>query len=200
MKTLNLEVKHSAGTAPGNHPHGVGRIASTCTRTVAIATSVLFLHGCLLTSPYWNQEFSDHTAAVPLQAWTTDKTKTVKFECAKAFHGGLYPSAGAATWITIDNINPQQNGLRDSYKALVYGAGKTSALPSGCWRQDPGNSIYYAAVRASHMGSSKVEYHTFTKTGLECLGRENGKAASWFGWLNKGCQSAPKYVIFRATS
>ena len=177
-------------------------------RIVGVTAALLTLNGCLLTSPYWNQQFSSHTAVVPLQAWTTDKTKQVKFECAKAFHGGLYPSAGTASWVHISTVGPQQQSLKDSFGAKVYGAGKKTALPASCWRQDPGNSVWYAAVRATQASTSgTVSYQNFNKAGLECLGQKNGKATSWFGWIGKGCVATYSgsttpipYVIFRAPS
>lgn len=177
-------------------------------KALIAASATLALSGCLLTSPYWNQEFDDHTAPVPLQAWTTDKSVPVKFQCAQAFHGGLYPSPGSATWVQIADVNPQGQALLDSEGAKVFGASKLTALPAACWRLDGGNGLYYAAVRATQgTGSSKVTYKTFSQPGLECLGRENGKAASWFGWINKGCTKTYSnstteipYVIFRATT
>lgn len=172
------------------------------------AAAVMSLTGCLLTSPFWNQEFSDHTKPVPLQAFTTDKSKPVKFECAKAFHGGLYPSEGSASWVLVSDVSPQSEPLLDSFGAKVYGASKSTALPAACWRQDPGNNMWYAAVRATQgAGASLVKYKTFSKAGLECLGHETGKGTSWFGYMGKGCTQTYSgssteipYVIFRATS
>jgi hypothetical protein len=168
------------------------------------AAILLMLNGCLLTSPYWNQEFEDHTDAISLQAFTTDKSVKVKFECAKAFHGGLYPSAGTASWVLVANVTPQSQALLDPIGGRVYGAGKHTALPSACWRFDPGNSLWYAAVRATQnspvLGTEQNYFHTFDKAGLECLGEENGKAASWFGWFGDNCETGTYYTIFRATS
>lgn len=177
-------------------------------KTLGAASALIALSGCLLTSPYWNQAFDDHTAPVPLQAWTGDKTKPVKFECAQAYHGGLYPLPSQVNWVQVADVNPQQQPLLDSKGAKIFGASKLTALPAACWRLDGGNGLYYSAVRATQgTGSSKVAYKTFSKPGLECLGRENGKAASWFGWTNKGCTKTYSdssteipYVIFRATS
>jgi hypothetical protein len=174
-------------------------------RSIGLAAATLvMLNGCLLTSPYWNQEFDDHTKAISLQAFTTNKTVAVKFECAKAYHGGLYPSTATATWVLVANVNPQGQALLDPTSGKVHGAGKYTTLPASCWRFDPGNSLWYAAVRATQnaavMNTNQKYFYTFNKTGLECVGRENGKAASWFGWYGKGCQSGAYYTIFRATS
>ncbi len=149
---------------------------------------LLSLSGCLLMSPFWNQQFSNHTNVIPLQSFTTDASLPVKFQCAQAAHFGLYPSEPEAVWVTIANVNPTTPGLLDPLSNLVYGAGINTALPASCWRQDPANSVWYAAVRATQgSGASLQEYQTFNKAGLECLGRENGKATSWFGWIGKNC-------------
>jgi hypothetical protein len=183
-----------------------GSLFTRCTRgalvalvALGVAATPLILSGCLMTTPYWNQEFADHTKAVPFQAFTTNKSIQVKFECAKAFHGGLYPDAASATWVLVGNVTPQGQPLLDSDGNSVYGARKSAVLPAACWRFDPANSIWYAAARATQ-GAGQDPFFTFDNAGLECLGRENGKAASWFGWIGKGCQVPPKYAIFYATA
>lgn len=168
------------------------------------AGAALLLNGCLLTSPHWNQEFDDHTDAIPMQAFTTNKSVPVKFQCAQAGHGGLYPSPATASWVHVATVNPQSQPLRDSNNGRIYGASKYKTLPSACWRQDPANSVWYAALRATQnttvLGTDQEYFHTFTKSGLECLGRENGKAASWFAWFSQDCESGNQYTIFYATS
>jgi hypothetical protein len=182
----------------------LGRALSRALKGSAAAGAAFVLSGCLLTSPYWNQEFEDHTKPISLQAFTTDKATKVKFSCAKAHHGGLYPSGGTAVWVHIADVQPQSQALLDSQGGKVYGAGMSTALPAACWRLDPANSIWYAAVRARQeknvMDTGQKFFYTFTNDGLECVGRENGEAASWFGWFNKGCETAVHYTIFRATS
>ena len=174
-------------------------------RAAGGVAAVLSLTGCL-TSPYWNQKFPNHTSSVPLQAYTENKTTQVKFECAKAFHGGLYPDEASVSWAFVANVSPQTQPLLDSVGNKIYGASKSTTLPAACWRKDA-NQIWYAAVRATQgSGSSLVKFRTFSKTGLECLGREVGKAANWGGWIGKGCTATYsggteiRYVIFHATS
>lgn len=187
--------------------HGpLSQAAKNTAKLALTAITLSTLSGCLLTSPFWNQEFSTHTAAVPLQAFTTDASQQVKFQCAKAAHFGLYPDASSAAWVTIANVTPNSSGSLDPLAGLIYSAGIKTALPASCWRQDPANSVWYSAVRATQgSGSSITEYKTFNKTGLECLGQEIGKATSWVGWIGKGCEAtysgsttAIPYVIFRA--
>lgn len=171
---------------------------------VTVAAGVLFgLSGCLLTTPYWNQVFNSHNDQIPIQAWTTNSSDAVTFECSQAFHGGLYPYWGP-TWHHVATVNPDLPGSLDTYGARVYSASWKAQLPSQCWRQDPGNGIWYAAVRALQDGD---EYSTFDLSGLECLGRENGAAGSWVGWIGDGCTKTYSnsnndipFVIFRADS
>lgn len=175
------------------------RATRASARALGVATALLALNGCLITSPYWNQEFSDHTKAIPIQTWVGSKSTQVKVECAQAFHAGLYPSEPSANWLFVTNITSQSKGLLDPQGVAVYGAGKSMVLPANCWREDPANNIWYSALRASVVGSS-VKFKIFDIAGLECLGRENGKAASWFGYPSKGCTGVAPYVIFRAPS
>lgn len=168
------------------------------------AMALVILSGCM-TSPYWNQEFEDRTELIPLQSFTTDKTKVVKFECAKAFHGGLYPDNGSAVWVLIDTVMPTQQSLKDSFGSKIYGAGIKRVLPDSCWRLDGANSVWYSSVRATQgTGSNLQKFSTFDREGLECLGRENGKATRHTGYLSKGCvktysnsNEGIPYVIFR---
>jgi hypothetical protein len=174
---------------------------------MTLAAAATLLSGCLLDSPYWNQKFKDHTAAIPIQTFTSNKTNPVKIECAPAFHGGLYPSEASATWSLVDNLTVQSQALLDPLGNKVYGAGKMKVLPSNCWQFDPANSIWYAALRASQVNtSSPFKFWTFTKSGLECLGKEVGKATNWFAnWVPCTAKYSNstveiKYVIFHATA
>lgn len=169
-----------------------------------IAISMMgLLSGCILTSPFWNQEFDDHTDPIPIQSWTVNKNLPVTIECSKAYHGGLYPVFSSGSWSNVTNLNPQLPGVLDPKGAVVYSAGRKMVLPENCWRKDPGNDLYYAAIRAKQ-GNSAV-FSSFDNNGLECLGRWNGKLATWFGWAGKGCNKTYNnsntpipFVIFRA--
>jgi len=174
---------------------------------MTLAAAGTLLSGCLLESPYWNQAFSDHTAAIPIQTFTSVKSSAVKIECAKAYHAGLHPSESSATWLFVDNLTVQSQALLDPLGGKTYGAGKMKVLPSGCWRFDPANSIWYAALRASQTTSIGTStFVTFAKSGLECLGTKIGQGTSWFAnWGSctrkySGTQDPVKYVIFHATA
>jgi len=171
------------------------------------------LSGCLITSPYWNQEFSNHTSAIPLQAWTNHTGHPVRVECSQAFHGGLYPSP-SGSWSHVTNLYAQSPGVLDPAGTRIYSVGKSMVLPASCWRSENTSAgiRYYAAVRMIQTkpkifgsGYQDVKFSTFDKTGLECLGRENGKDASWLGYIGEGCTKTYSnsnteipFVIFRA--
>lgn len=173
-------------------------------KIVVVTTPMFALTGCLIISPYWNQEFASHTNEVPLQAFTLNASEVINFQCAQASHGGLHPFGSPPTWININNVPTSATPSYDPAGGKMYGAGISTKLPSSCWRQDPANSIYYTAVRA-RPADSTTAFVTFTKPGLECLGREIGKMANWLGWYGKGCNqtysgssTAIPYVIIRA--
>ncbi|MEN8131907.1 MAG: hypothetical protein ABFS45_17345 [Pseudomonadota bacterium] len=201
-----LQLKHQSNKIVDRHPQ-IGVIA----KVTGAAAVALTLNGCLLTSPYWNQVFANHTAKVPIQAFTQNKSKQVKFECAKANHGGLYPPDAPAKWVLVEKVSPQGQALLDPRGQKVYGASTSTTLPAECWRHDGLTDQWYAAIRATQVSGegdsvgSLVKFKTFNKIGLECLGRENGKNTSWGGWIGKGCtktysnsNSNIPYVIFRA--
>jgi hypothetical protein len=166
----------------------------TATRTVAtlaLAAVTLTLTGCVFDSPYWAQTFDNTTSVVPIQTWTTDKTRDVKIECSQAYHGGLQPAFGPEDWHFVTNLTPSQSASYDPMGAMVYSAGKTMALPASCWYADTAYSPpkYMTALKASQLTASGTTtvYRVFDSAGLECLGREIGKGKSWFAWLSKNC-------------
>lgn len=168
---------------------------------IALSTS---LSGCLLTSPFWNQVFASHTDQVPLQAYTTNKTLKVKFECAKAYHGGLYPDSASVTWTQVGNVMPGGRAMYDSFGLAAYTASKKMVLPASCWRQDTGNGKWYSSIRATQTnGANVTQYNVFDQAGLACLGEKTGAQRRWLAGI--GCQlksggSNFTYVIFRADS
>ena len=156
--------------------------------TGAVAAGAL-LSGCLLTSPTWNQSFASHTDHIPLTAWTVSSSTAVAFECSPAYHGGLYPPFETPTWTSVASVMPS-GGALDSHGLKAYVASGSYVLPSACWRQDPGNNVWYAAVRAKQAGSGSPAdgFYTVDAAGLACVGDWVGSSASWVGWLGHGCQ------------
>lgn len=177
------------------------RVTRASARVLGAVAALFALSGCLITSPYWGQQFSDHTKAIPIQTWVTDARTKVKLECAQAFQGGLYPTEPSASWLFVTNITSQAKALFAPNGGKVFGAGKFMVLPADCWRKDTGNNIWYAALRATvDVPEDRVRFETVDLVGLECVGRENGKAASWTAWMNEStyCGTHKRYVIFRA--
>jgi len=176
--------------------------------SIALGIAVL-CSGCV-TTPYWNQEFADHTAAIPIQAWTPNGTAPVKIECSQAFHGGLYPWSTGGNWQHVTDIDPSlSTASYDSKGSAIYSAGIKMVLPSYCWRSENTSAgiRWYSAIRASYLdGSTTRKFYTFDDDGLACLGREMGEDRTISGWLNAGCfkqyssGTAVNYVIFRARS
>ncbi len=160
-------------------------------RTLPVVAVATALSGCVFDSPYWAQTFSTTTSPIPIQTWTVDKNHNVKIECSQAYHGGLQPPFGPETWHFVTNLVPSTSPSYDPAGAAVYSAGTTMVLPAACWYADGAYSPpkYMTALRATQLTSSgsTTVYRVFDLTGLECLGRENGKAGSWFGWLSKHC-------------
>lgn len=191
------------------HSHAKTRLnLKNFSKVVSVSLLLSALSGCLFTSPYWNQSFTTHNTAIPIQAWVTNNSLPVKIECANAFHGGTYPPFETPVWNFVTTISPQTSPSYAPTDGPMYGAGVKMVLPASCWHLDEGNNIYYTALRATQgTGGSQIEFKTFDKTGLECLGRENGKATSWFGWLTKDCtmtysgsSTSIPFVIIYATS
>ena len=146
----------------------------------------LGLSGCL-TSPYYSQKFSSKSNEIPFTVWTFDRTKPITIECARASaHGGPYN--GPSSYQHVTTIWPDDKGMADANGLVVYAASKKQTLPQDCWRHYnyPDEYDYITVVRILQNGSDNGIY-TFDKAGLECLGKWNGKVASWLGWFNHGC-------------
>jgi hypothetical protein len=172
------------------------------------AGAAALLSGCLLTSPTWNQSFTSHTDAIPLTAMTTTNIHSVSFDCSPAYHGGLYPPFETPTWTAVATVMPT-GGALDPHGTKLYTASGSYVLPSACWRQDPANTTWYAAVRARQTGSSgPVDgFYTVDAAGLACVGDWVGSSGSWLGWLGDGCQetysgssTAIPFVIIHAST
>lgn len=167
-------------------PFAPRRAALLCAAAVTVS-----LTGCVLDSPYWAQTFASTTTTIPIQTWTTDKTRVVKIECSKSYHGGLYPFGGPEVWTLVTNLTPSTNASYDPKAGVVYSAGTALTLPAACWHADGAYSppLYMTSLRATQLTASgnTQSYFVFDATGLECLGREVGKGTSWFSWIGKSC-------------
>ncbi|MBL8330186.1 MAG: hypothetical protein JNJ71_15200 [Rubrivivax sp.] len=181
----------TSASAPSTGPVGPALPARWRRRTLLLIAAAAPLTGCVLESPYWGQKFASTTTPIPVQAWTTDKTRPLKLECSKAGHGGLYPFDGTESWTQVTTLMPSPDAAFDPSGDAIHGAGSKLSLPASCWYLDNAFDppLYMTALRVtqgSANGGVQI-YRVFNKLGLECMGRENGKAQSWFGWINKGC-------------
>ncbi len=161
-------------------------------RAAATLLGVATLQGCLLTSPYHGQEFASKTSNIPVQAWTVKKTEPVKLECTQSSRFGPAPLGGTIDWQLLNNLPVETNGVVDSFTTRVNSANITRVLPDSCWQtvETSSGTRHYTALRvtqANYQGEADYVYQGFTNSGLECLGREIGKAASWVGWIGKEC-------------
>ena len=184
------------------------KVARRALGVAGVAGAAALLSGCLLSSPTWNQSFASHTDAIPLTAFTISNTNAVNFECSPAYHGGLYPPFGTPTWTGVASVTPT-GGALDSDGVKLYAASGNHVLPSACWRQDPANNVWYAAVRARQTGSGAptAGFYTVDAAGLNCVTDWVGSSGSWLGWLGKGCQktysgssTAIPFVIIHASA
>ena len=154
----------------------------------AVATGLMFsLSGCLMTGPYWAQNYDSRSDSVNMQAFTVNSNNVI-FECSKAYHGGLYPAFGTPTWNFVASIIPSGMPAYDSNGGKMYNVSRSQVLPSACWHFDGATGKYMTALRARQTnGSSTTTYNVFDENGLACLGKEVGATGSWVGWINKGC-------------
>ena len=179
-------------------------IARRLLGVAGLAGAATLLSGCLQTSPTWNQSFANH---IPLTALTTSSSPAVQFECSPAYHGGTYPPFESPTWTSVASVAPS-GGALDTNGLALYAASGSYVLPSACWRQDPANSTWYAAVRARQPGVGPTAgFYTVDSGGLACVGDWVGASGSWVGWMGKGCQmtysgssTAIPFVIIHAAS
>ena len=167
------------------------KVSIKATSIAILGAMTLGLSGCLI-SPYYAQTFTSKSNNIPITLFTFDKDHPVTIECARASaHGG--PFDGDSSYQPVTTIMPASQGMRDANGATVYSASTQQVLPASCWRyyDYPDNFDYITVLRVKQNGSDSNIY-TFDKAGLECLGKWNGQAASWTGWLSHSCNK--KYL------
>ena len=156
------------------------------------AIAIVSLQGCLLTSPYYGQEFASKSTVIPVQAWTTKTSEPVKLECALSGRFGPAPFGGSIPWQFVKNMTVGNVAAVDTYNTPIYGASSRSSMPESCWRTVNTSSgiRHYTALRATqtnYLSTPLYQFMNFKSSGLECLGTEVGKARSWLGWSGKDC-------------
>jgi hypothetical protein len=157
-----------------------------------------------VTSPHWDYVPESTAAPIPFQAWAVSNANPVKIECANdtSAHGG--PAAGEASYILVANVTPSSTASLDPSGGTVYSASTTQALPAACWKYFSDYDFWQANVRLSQVvDGTKVIFSSFDKPGLECLGKEVGKARSWLGFFDKcekrylGSDDKIPYIVLR---
>ena len=144
MKANNESVFNSTS----NVKDRIARVA----KAGVLSLVVFSLTGCYLTSPYWGQSFDDRTGSIDFQAWTTDNSKAVSFQCAKATHYGLYGSS--PVWTAFASVSPagpgsfDTNPNSDGHNMRVYSVARRTAVPSSCWHYDGVYDKWVTAIRA----------------------------------------------------
>jgi hypothetical protein len=162
----------------------------TAASRAAIAACLMWISGCAITSPYWGYVPASTSAPIPFQTWGFNSGARY-VECANDTGGHGNPTNGEASYIPVATLYPTTQPSLDSQGAAIYSASKSIPLPSVCWKYfDYGEGYYQANVRVVTLDSSgkKSPLSTFELAGLECLGRETGRAASWSAYFNKGCE------------
>lgn len=150
--------------------------------------------GCAVTSPHWGYVPASTEAPIPVQAWTAHTGAPVVVECATdtTAHGSPYPDESAYIVAASLPVSGAEN--LDAEGAAMHTASGMVSFPSDCWEYFGSYDFWQLNLRVSQIqpasegGTTKRIFSSFDVAGLECLGRENGAAASWFGFLGKGCE------------
>lgn len=168
--------------------------------------------GCLVTSPYYGQSFSSRNAAVPFQAWTLKDSGSLHVECAPSGRFGPAPFGGPVTWSAVTDVPVSPGTHRDPRGGRMSSASTSLSLPASCWQslETSAGLRWYTALRVTqddYMQEDEYEFRTFDAAGLECLGREVGKARSWTGYADKDCvltysnsDTPIPFIVLRASS
>jgi hypothetical protein len=160
--------------------------------------------GCVISSPTWDYVPSSTEAAIPFQAWTTSNETPVTLECATDTEAHGSPVNGDASYIHVADLQTADTGSLDASGYVVYSVSGMHALPSRCWKFFGDYGYWQANLRVTQVIDGEMHsFSSFDNAGLECLGRENSKAGSWFGFTDKcemryaGKTDKIPYVVLR---
>ena len=166
---------------------------SLCRGAVVLAAAVL--PGCAVTSPYWGYVPASTEAAIPVQAWTAYTDNPVVVECATATSAHGWPTPDESAYIVAANLPVASADIRDSDGNVMHSASGNVTMPSSCWDYFGDYDFWQLNLRVSQLqpntsgdGTTKRIFSSFDLDGLECLGRENGAAASVYGFVGQGCE------------
>ena len=164
-----------------------------CRITVVLAAGAL--PGCAVTSPYWGYVPASTEAAIPVQAWTAHTDNPVVVECATATTAHGSPSPGESAYVVAANLSVASADIRDSEGNVMHSTSGNVTMPSSCWDYFGDYDFWQLNLRVSQVqpnangtGTTKRIFSSFDLDGLECLGRENGAAASFHGFVGQGCE------------
>lgn len=153
------------------------------------------LPGCAVTSPHWGYVPDSTEAAIPVQAWTAHTGSPVVVECATATTAHGSPSPGESAYVVAANLPVASADIRDSQGNVLHSASANVTIPSSCWDYFGDYDFWQLNLRVSQLqpnttggGTTKRIFSSFDVDGLECLGRENGAAASFHGFVGQGCE------------
>ncbi|HTV20300.1 MAG TPA: hypothetical protein VMG12_16560 [Polyangiaceae bacterium] len=153
------------------------------------------LPGCAVTSPHWGYVPASTDAAIPVQAWTAYTDNPVVVECATATSAHGSPTPDESAYIVAANLPVSSADIRDSENNVMHSASGNITMPSSCWDYFGDYDFWQINLRISQVqpnttggGTTKRIFSSFDLDGLECLGRENGAAASFYGFVGRGCE------------
>jgi hypothetical protein len=174
------------------------------TTAIGLGAIAAAAQGCAISSPHWDYVPASTSAPIPFQAWATSQTNPVVVECADDTNAHGWPTDGEASYVFVANLTPSATASLDPGGSRVYSASGSHALPSTCWKYFGDYDFWQANLRLSQVvdGSKRI-FSSFDKPGLECLGREVGKARQWLGFFDKcekrylGSSDKIPYIVLR---
>ena len=162
--------------------------------------------GCVITSPSWDYVPASKESPIPFQAWTTFNGSPVQLECATDTEAHGSPAHGDASYVHVADLKIADTGSLDASGYMIYSVSGMHVLPSECWKYFGDYGYWQVNFRVvQEIEGEKHYYNSFDSAGLECLGRENSKAGSWFGFMDKcemryaGKPEKIPYVVLRIT-
>jgi hypothetical protein len=127
-----------------------------------------------MTSPYQDEQFADHTAPIPFQAYVTSLDDSIEVFCLDQHNitgSGGYPVVAVTTL-------KYAGGSYSSHGQTVYPVQATAPVPDLCWLDRLGDRVdppheWFAFIQLRYVtptGSSTTAALFFDAEGLSCLG------------------------------
>lgn len=187
------------------------RLSPSPAMSCTIASICLsLLPACTVVSPYWGYVPDSTSAPIPFTAYTPQTTSPVVVECATDTTAHGSPTNGEASYTLAASISVSTYAQRDTTGATMNVASQNVTLPASCWKYFGDYDFWQANVRVSQVqtaptgGTTKRIFTNHDLAGLTCLGRENGAAGTWLGFVGKGCEhkflgseNVTPYIVMR---